>query len=128
MADNKLNEASWDLVNSYREATQRVSESIVAAQERNMLLAQSIFVNSMELFRSHAENTQALVQELEQHSQKQQDAFQRLVFASVDIYMDFLRAPLAYYRQMVDTAESVTQRGLRTTQKAAREAINKKNE
>ena len=122
MADNQLNEVTWDLVNSSRDTNQAVANSIVAIQELNMKFAQSLFLNGMEVYKNQVDITRSLMEELGKQSQKQQDAFLRLGYASLN-YMDFSRTPLSYWRQMLDAAESSAKRGIEYTQRAARQTM-----
>src|SRR2546428_4194957 len=79
MEKENLNEAAKHMVESLREANQAVADSVIAAQERNVQFAQSIFTSGVEVLKSHSEGTQALLKELEQQTQKQQGVFQKLV-------------------------------------------------
>jgi len=106
MAEKKGNETAGDLVDSLREANQAVAQSIVATQERYMKFAQSIFTIWMEGAKSQAESTRQLIEVLGQQNQQQQAAFQRLVHESMEISIDFLFAPLSFYRQAVQAAET----------------------
>src|SRR5258708_19549400 len=78
MEKETLNDAAKHMIESLREANQAVAESVIAAQERNVKFAQSIFTSGGEVLKSHAEGTQALLQELDQQTQKQQEAFLKL--------------------------------------------------
>ncbi len=123
MADNQLNEVTWDLVNSFRDTSQAVANNIVAVQELNMKFAQSLFLNGMEVNKNQVDMTRSLMEELGKQSQKQQDAFLRLGNASQNSYMDFFRTPFSYWRQMLDAAESSAKRGIEYTQRAARQTM-----
>jgi len=177
MAENKLNEATGNLTRSLRETNQAITESAVAAQERNMAFAQNTFDNGIELLKSHVESTRALMREeveqsrsqtpdfqavvnsaitaqernlryaqsiveseaellkshlnatrelwqkLAEQSQKQQEAFQSLLHESVDMYVNFLFTPFSYYRQAVDTAESMAWQGIETAQKITQQGF-----
>jgi len=177
MAENKLNEATGNLTRSLRETNQAITESAVAAQERNMAFAQNTFDNGIELLKSHVESTRALMREeveqsrsqtpdfqavvnsaitaqernlryaqsiveseaellkshlnatrelwqkLAEQSQKQQEAFQSLLHESVDMYVNFLFTPFSYYRQAVDTAESMAWQGIETAQQITRQGF-----
>src|SRR5213080_3873576 len=61
---------------------QNVIDSAIAAQEQYLKYAQGTIVNGMEVLKSHAESTQALIQELEQQTRKQQEA---LILFRVDL-------------------------------------------
>src|SRR6266849_1095255 len=78
MAKETVNEAALKIITSFREANQAIAQSVVAAQERNVKFAQGLFTSGVEVLKSHAEGTQTLLQELEQQTQKQQEAFQKL--------------------------------------------------
>src|SRR5258706_14979753 len=78
MTKESVNEATLQVVESLQEANKAVAETIVAAQQRNVKFAQSLFTSGVDILKSNAEGTQALLQELEQQAQKQQEAFQKL--------------------------------------------------
>jgi hypothetical protein len=73
---DRLNEAAWNLSNAVREANQAIANSAVAAQERNMKFAQSTFENGVEVLKSHAESTRAMMDELVQEPSKDRAIFQ----------------------------------------------------
>jgi hypothetical protein len=118
MTEKKVNAVPRALIDSFQETNQAISETIVAAQERNIQFAQSTLVNAMEIFKNHMEGTRALMKELEQQSQKQLEAFQQLEHRPEDAYTDFFRAPFSYYQQFLATAETATRQGLESFQKA----------
>ena len=76
MADNKVNEATWNLTESLRETNQAIVESAVEAQKRNLAFAQNTFENGVELLKSHADSTRNLISEQSGKSQKQAADFQ----------------------------------------------------
>ncbi len=105
-----------------REATQLITKSVIAAQERNMKFVQNTFANAIELLKSHGEATRALMQELEQ----QQATWQKLVPGSMESqgmenYLTMLRAPFTFYQQSLEAVEKTTQQGLEAFQKAVEE-------
>jgi len=105
MAEYKADEAAWTMVKAIREANEAIADSAVVAQERNIKYAQSTFLNGIEVLKSHAESARNLTQELVEQSQKQQAAFQALLHEAVDAYVEFLYAPLSYYKQAADYAD-----------------------
>jgi len=114
MADNKqlqqqVQEASWDVVDSLRETTQTVANSMVSIQDHNLKLTQNIFLSWTELFTQQMESMQHLQQQWEQQTRKQQDAFQKLASASMQVYMNFLFAPFSFSPQLVDVIEDMQQ-------------------
>jgi len=102
---------------------QAVVNSAITAQERNLRYAQSIVESEAELLKSHLNATRELWQKLAEQSQKQQEAFQSLLHESVDMYVNFLFTPFSYYRQAVDTAESMAWQGIETAQQITRQGF-----
>jgi len=123
MAENTVNEATRSLIESLRESNQAIMESTVAAQERNVRYVQSFVQNGTEVLKSNVNSARTLMQILAEQSQKQQETFQALVRESLDTYVDFLFTPFSYYRQAVDTAESIARQGVETVQKIARQGM-----
>ena len=114
MADNnrqsqQVHDASWDLVNSFRETNQTVMDNLVNFQDRNAKFTQNIFLNWMELLTQQTESMQHVQQQWAQQFRKQQDAYQKLASASMQTYMDFLLAPLSFSRQLTEATESSMQ-------------------
>lgn len=123
MAESKLNETAKELVRSFQEANQAIVDSVVAAQERNMKLAQNVYLSAMEVFKSQAESAQSLAQELEQQMQRQREAFQSLMKQSaqpdaLESYMEMWRSPFAYYKQALEAASAATRQGFESFQQA----------
>ncbi len=123
MTEKQTTEVPQKLLDSFQETTQLITENIVAAQERNMKFVQSTFTNALEVLRSNLDATRALMQDLEQQTKKQQEAFQKLTPGGtenqwMETYMAFLRAPLTSYQQTLGAAEKATQFGLETFDKA----------
>jgi len=79
----KVNEAAWNLSKSVRETNQAIASSAVTAQELNMKFAQSIFENGVELLKSHAESTRALMEEFVGEPEKDQAIFQTVADTAV---------------------------------------------
>ncbi len=79
----------------------------VAAYDRNLRLAQSIFNDGIEVLKNSAVDARSLAQEMVTETQQQQEQFQDLTQAATRAYVDFLRLPLAYYRQTLNKATSM---------------------
>jgi hypothetical protein len=114
MADNKqlqqqVQEASWSMVDSLRESSQSVANSMVSLQDHNLRLAQNILLSWTDLLRQQTESMQHLQQQWVQQTQKQQEAFQKLASASMQVYMEFLLAPFSFSRQLIDVTEDTLQ-------------------
>jgi hypothetical protein len=108
---------------NWQEGFQTVLDSTVAAQERNTRFAQSVFENGIEVLKSQVGLTRGLMQELEQQSHKQQDAFQALARESWDAYLGFMRAPFSYYQRAFDTAQTSMREGVEDFKKAADQGV-----
>ena len=111
------------LTQKQQEAWQAIAGSVNAAQERNAKFAQSIFENSIEVLKSHAESTRSLMQTLIEQSHRQQEAYQALTQASVEAYSNFLYTPLPFVQQAVEAAGSAARLGADNVEKAIRQAI-----
>jgi len=81
------------------EIAQDIVNTTVAAYDRNLRLAQSIFNDSIEVLKNSAVDTREIAQGMIGQSQKQQEQFQELVQEFTKAYVDFLRMPLTYYGQ-----------------------------
>ena len=81
--NEKIQETTVTLSKSFREASQAVADTAIAAQERNVKFAQSVLENGIEVLKSHAEDTSSLVQELEDQFSKQQGSFQSIIDKTV---------------------------------------------
>jgi hypothetical protein len=101
------------------ESFQALVDSTVAAQERNIKLAQSVLENGVEVLKSQVNVTHSLMQELEQQFQQQQKAFQTLTQESVEAYRDIIFAPLTFWQKALSVAEDASKEGLKTLQKSA---------
>jgi uncharacterized membrane-anchored protein YhcB (DUF1043 family) len=106
------------LIQKQQEAWQVLTASAVAAQERNMQYAQSIFENSIQVLQSHAESTRSLMQTLIDDSHRRQQAYRTLVQASFDAYRSFLAAPISYFEQAAEVSETAGRQGQKIAHKA----------
>jgi hypothetical protein len=61
MTENMVHESIWTLIKSFQEANQAVTESLVAAQERNRKLAERFFTDGMEVLKANQEAAESLV-------------------------------------------------------------------
>lgn len=110
MTDNKqlqqqVQDASWGVVDSLRETTQEVADSLVSLQDHNLRFAQNVFLSWTDLLTQQTESMQHLQQQWGQQAQKRQEAFQKLASASMQVYMDFLLAPFSFSRRLIDVTE-----------------------
>ena len=124
-ADSTRNLVSEQLEQSEKQSVdfQAWSNSAITAYERNMRYAQSILQNGTEVLKSHVNSARTLMQILAEQSQKQQETFETLARESWDTYVDFLFTPFSYYRQAVDTAESIARQGVQTAENISRQGV-----
>jgi hypothetical protein len=108
-----------------REVFQTVVDSAVAAQERNIQFAQSVFENGVEVLKSHAESTRSLTHALLEQSQNQREAFRTLAQESIEAYGKFLTAPTTYLERALEISETITRQGVEGYQKVAHQAKEK---
>src|SRR5215472_5026884 len=80
---NKVSDAAWNLSKSVRESNQAIADSVIAAQERNIKFAQSIFENEVELLKSHADHTRSLMEEFIGEPEKSQAFLQTIADSAV---------------------------------------------
>jgi len=102
-------------------ALQAVMESTTTAQERNVKFAQSVAVNGTEVFKSHIDATRTLMQDVIEKTREQQELLLTLPY--VDAYMDMFRAPLANYKQAVESAQSLTKQAMEMAQQSAQKGM-----
>ena len=124
MTDNKqlqqAQEASWEVIDSLRETSQTVANSLVEIQDRNLKFTQNIFLSWMELITGQTESIQHLQQQWGRQVQTQRDAFQRLASNSTQMYVDFLLAPFSFSRRLIDVTEDSIHQEQEAARKAAR--------
>lgn len=72
MTTKEINEAAVNLTKSWQELNKAVADSFVAAQERNMRFAQSVFESGVDVLRSQAEDARTVIQEFVEQPQKEQ--------------------------------------------------------
>jgi len=128
MEEKPTNETVLELIKSVQETNEAIAASFVAAQERNMRLAQSVYKHAMEALEGQAQSTRVLMEELGQHARKQQEVFQKMTSQeafqkaaqeSMERYLNFLRSPMTYYQQALDAAQTATRQGMENFQKAS---------
>ena len=114
MTDNKqlqqVNQNTWDLVNSFREANRTIADSVMTMQDHNLRFAQNTFLSWMELLTHQTESVQQFQQQWRPQIQKQRGAFQKLMPPSMRISRDFLLAPFTLSRKLIEASMTATQR------------------
>jgi hypothetical protein len=124
MSENIVSEATWNWTRAANDTSKALANTAVAAQERSMRYAQSMFENGIEVVKSHTQETHALTQTLVEQSQKQQEAFQTLVHEATEAYTGFFSTMFSYYRQVYENAGAAVWQSVDTAQKVTREGMN----
>ena len=131
MADNRIQDASWDIVNSTRDANQALANTTVTVLDLNAKFAQTTFLSTIEVLERETDDLRDLAQEWGRQIQRQQEAFQRLVSASLRIYMNFLLAPLSPSRPVVKASQQMvetSQQGVETVATTMRHVLEQARE
>ena len=123
MTDTRINEASWDRVDSLHDTNQAVVDHFVAFEDCNLKFTQNLFLIGIEAMESQAKNDRHLMDQWVQQLPKQQEAFHRLMNATLDVYLNFLRVPFSYYQAVVNATGAVTQRSIQVAQHATQQTI-----
>ena len=105
------------------EGLQTLVDNAIAAQERNVRLAQSILENGAGVLKDQADATRDLMQELSQQFQKQQEAFLTMAQGSIEAYRSFVLAPLNFWQKALSSVESATMDGLKNFQKVTEQGL-----
>ncbi len=104
---------------------QTVVDSAVAAQERNIQYAQSVFENGIEVLKSHADSTRSLTHTLLEQTKTQREALRTLTQESVEAYGKFLTSPTTYLERALEITETITRQGVEGYQKVVHPAKEK---
>ncbi len=102
----KANKVTEQVMATTSDSYKTVLDHTVALQERNMKFWKDMFENGTREVRQQVESNRVMTQELVERAEKQRGAFQTLVGESVDAYMDFVYAPLSYYKQGLKVVEN----------------------
>ena len=86
---------------------ENIVDSTIAAYDRNLRLAQSIFNDSIEVLKDDAQDTQTLLHEIIEQGQRQQEQVMSFAQDLTHAYVDFLRMPLNYYRKAMDKTRTM---------------------
>jgi gas vesicle protein len=119
MENNRIQDASQDLVNSVRDTNQTLINNMVTLQNHYVKFAHDVLLNWTQLLESQTETTQNVIREWGQQIQQQQEAFQRLAPATTQAYLNFLLAPFTFYQELAQAGRMAMDRELQLTKKAA---------
>lgn len=100
------NRAAEKLARTTSDAFKTVVDHTVALQERNVRFAQGAADDYIKEVRHQAESNRTVAEEFAGRAEKQRGAYRTLVSESADAYMDFVFAPLSYFRQGLQFVEN----------------------
>jgi hypothetical protein len=110
MANKNVNESAMNVVKVLQETNQTIVSSAVAAQKRNVHFTQSVFEKGGEVLKSYAQ-TQRLMQELVEQTQKQQSTF-----------VNMAQSAVAAQEQTIQFAQSTLEQGIDALKKQGESA------
>ena len=119
MADDRLYDASSDLVTSMREVNQTVATTLVTILDRNLKFAQSLFLSGIEVLEGETEDLRHLTHVWGQQTQPQQESFQKLASGAMETYLNVLRTWLSFPQQIGSATRSAVDRELQFAQDGA---------
>jgi hypothetical protein len=97
-SQERTNRALAESLEAYREVVERTT----TLQEKSTDLVQGFFGDVTTELREGMQNTQAVAQGLTEGSEKQMDAFQKMLAEAMDTYMNLLNAPLSLYQKNLE--------------------------
>ncbi|MGF1473881.1 MAG: hypothetical protein ACFB50_19340 [Rubrobacteraceae bacterium] len=122
---NSINGASEQMTEAVRDSYQAVANSAVASQERGTRLAQDVFESSMQTLKKQADTNRAVMDELVNGMERQQEAYQYMLRESFGTYLDLVNSAFYYSRRGVEAGQAGAQEGVEITQEAARQTTKK---
>jgi uncharacterized protein YdiU (UPF0061 family) len=97
-SQERTNRALTESLEAYREVVERTT----ALQERSTDLVQNFFGDMSAELREGLQNNQAMAKSLMDGSEKQMEAFQKMLGEAMDTYMNLLNAPLSLYQKNLE--------------------------
>ena len=97
-ARRRTNRALTESLEAYKEVVERTA----ALQERSTDLVQGFFGDVTAELREGMQNSQAMAKNLMDGSEKQMEAFQRMLEETMDTYLNLLNAPLSLYQKNIE--------------------------
>ncbi len=118
MTEQQSHEGMHEQVEAMRSASQLITQSLIAAQQRNLQFAQRTVDDVVDVLKSHAETTSTLLHELEQRGAAQTPAQAEGGRQLMESAVELVRRALSSYEQALDAAGQNIQRGLTTVEEA----------
>jgi hypothetical protein len=98
-SQERTNRALAESLEAYRDIVERSAE----LQQRSTDLVQGFFGDVTAELRDGMQNSQAMAKNLMDGSEKQVEAFQRMLGEAMNTYMNLLNAPLSLYQKNLET-------------------------
>ena len=95
----KSGKTAEQLARATGDSYKTVLDHTIGLGERNVRFAQGVADSSIKEIRHQAEANRAMARELVERAENQRSAFQAVAEESLDSYMDFLYAPISYYKE-----------------------------
>ncbi len=121
--NNKVHEAAEDLTTSFRETNRALVETALTALDLNARFAQGLFESGIAVLNAHAANSRQLTHMVVRQSHRQQEAFQILMRASLDAYLNFFTAASSFYLHSLESAERPSYSLVEAAEKATHDAV-----
>ncbi len=118
MTEQQSHEGMHEQVEAIRSTSQLITQSLLAAQQRNLQFAQRTVDDVVDVLKSHAEATSTLLQELEQRGVAQTPTQAVGGGPLMENAVELVRRALSSYEQVLDAAGQTMQRGLATVEEA----------
>jgi polyhydroxyalkanoate synthesis regulator phasin len=119
MADNQYTEAAAELAQTFRETYQTVVERAVAAQERNVKVAQTLIESGIEELKSQSETARSVFQSFTPQADRQpsvRDTYQSVVSSAaatqernVKLAQNLVESGIEELKSQTDSAQSIIQ-------------------
>jgi len=97
-SQERTNRALTESLEAYREVVERTT----ALQEKSTDLVQGFFGDVTSELREGMQSSQTMAKNLMDGSEKQMEAFQRMLGEAMDTYMNLLNAPLSLYQKNIE--------------------------
>ena len=100
----KSGKTAEQLARATGDSYKTILDHTIGLGERNVRFAQSVTDNYIKELRRQGEANRAMTRDLAERAEGQRDAFQAVAEQALDTYMDFLYAPLSYYKEGLQVA------------------------
>jgi hypothetical protein len=97
-SQERTNRALTESLEAFRDVIERTT----SLQDKSTSLVESFFGDVTGELRESMQNSQAVAQGMMEGSQKQMEAFQKLLAEAMDSYMNLLNAPFALYQKNLE--------------------------